>query len=211
MIIKRIYFPDNIYAQNMVGFKNILTKYSLLWIKSEIYSGIDGRQIMSGIYYTSDNIHRILCIYEGENKPVTFFYKTVGSGGNFLIDLNSFCASIGCIIDIKDEEYMNNIILRLHDHEDINIFEEIKKERNKEIKKKREKEKGDDSKKLDEFKISASDIKIRGTIKKHIRRYIIDNGELLRRRGISIKVALLFKKKDIQSNVRWGLENGWIK
>jgi hypothetical protein len=205
MIIKRIYFPGSIYSQNKAAFKNILTKYRLLWNKSafQTYVGKDGRHIMSGIYYTDDQVHKILCIYEGDNKPTTFLYKTVGSGGNFLIDINSFCTGLGCIIDIKDEEYINNIILKLHDHESINILEEIKKER--------EKDKHKNNKKLEEFKINAFDLKLRGIVRKYIRRYIIDNGESLKRRGIGIKVALFFKKKDIQSNVRWGLENGWIK
>lgn len=214
MIIKRIYFPGSTYSQNKTEFKNILVKYSFLWNKSayQAYTGKDGRQIMSGIYYTNDQIHKILCIYEGDNKPATFFYKTIGSGGNFLIDINSFCLGLKCIIDDKNEEYMNNITLRLHDYEDINITEEIKKEKEKEKagEKAGEREKGKDSKK-GEFKISAFDIKVRSIARKYMRRYIIDNGEYLIRRGISIKVVSLFKKKDIQDNVRWELENGWIK
>jgi len=123
MIIKRIYFPGNVYNQNNIGFKNILAKYGLLGTRStlQIYPSKDGRQIIYDTYQTNDStnniINKILCIYEGDNKPVTLFYKSTGSGGNFLIDIHSFCTNIGCIIDTKNEEYINNIISKTKDNE----------------------------------------------------------------------------------------------
>lgn len=211
MIIKRIYFPGSIYSQNNVGFKNILAKHGLVWVKSALstYTSKDNKQIMSGIYYTPDKdpADKILCIYEGNNKPATFFYKTLGTGGNFLIDLNSFCKSIGCIIDDKKEEYMNNIVLMLNDHKNIDILEDIRKDREKEIEKDREKDKEKCTKNTK--KLSIFDIKTRMTTRRFIKRYITDNGGYLRRRGINVEVALFFKKKDLYDGARWVLENGF--
>ncbi len=217
MIIKRIYFPGSIYSQNNVGFKGVLTRHGLVWVKSALstYTSKDNKQIMSGIYYTPDKdpADKILCIYEGNNKPATFFYKTLGTGGNFLIDLNSFCKNIGCIIDDKKEEYMNNIVLMLNDHKNIDILEDIRKEREKDIKKDIEKgnknDNGKDTKNIK--KLSISDIKTRIVARRCIRRYIIDKGDSLGRRGISIEVALFFMKKDLYNDARWALENGFYK
>lgn len=207
MIVKRIYFPGSTYGQNKENFKKILTKYGLVWAKSayQTHTSKDGKRLTSGIYYTPDQAHKILCIYEGDDKPAIFFYKTNGSGGNFLIDINSFCLGIGCEIDTKDEEYINNITLRLHDYGDINIPEDLKKE------KKKDEEKDTGSTKLSDFKIRAIDLKIRMNVRKSLRRYIVNYGESLRRRGINIKVALRFKKRDVERDVMWALENGWAK
>jgi len=189
-----------------VRFKGLLAKHGLVWAKSALstYVSKDNKQIMSGIYYTPDKepADKVLCIYEGNNNPATFFYKTLGTGGNFLIDLNSFCKSIGCIIDDKKEEYMNNIVLMLHDHKNIDILGDIRKDR--------EKEKEKDVKK-DIKKLSISDIKTRIVARRCIRRYIIDKGESLRSRGIGVDVALFFKKKDLYDDVRWALGNGLYK
>lgn len=202
MIVKRIYFPGNIYSQNKSGFEKILSKHGLLWTKSAFQTHIskNRKKLMSRIYNTSDNVHKILCIYEGNDKPATFFYKTTGSGGNFLIDLISFCIGLGCVIDTKNEEYLNNIILRLYTYGDINIPED----------KEAKKEKGQDSTKLNDFKLRAFDINLRRSVRRQLMRYIIANGGSLRRRGISIKIASSFKKKDICSNVRWALENKFL-
>ncbi len=214
MIIKRIYFPGSIYSQNNVRFKGLLAKHGLVWVKSahSTYVSKDNKQIMSGIYYTPEKepADKILCIYEGNNNPATFFYKTLGTGGNFLIDLNSFCKSIGCIIDDKKEEYMNNIVLMLNDHKNIDIPGDIRKEREKEKEKEREKEK-EKEKEKDIKKLSISDIKTRIVVRRCIRRYIIDKGESLRSRGIGVEVALFFKKKDLYDDVRWALDKGFYK
>lgn len=210
MIIKRIYFPDDSYNINKIEFKKLFARYGQLWTKSSIekYS-CNGNEIIYDVYNTNDRASKILCIYEGDVQPVTLFYKTIGSGGNFLIDLNSFCVSIGCIIDNKKEEYLNNILLKLQDKQYINISDELKKE--KDIEKFKSKDRkfrnNDDS---EEIEINTLDLKERSIVENIIKRYIIDNKECLGRRGISIEIALLFKKKEIQDNVRWGLENGWI-
>ncbi len=202
MIVKRIYFPGNTYIQNKSGFENILSKHGLLWTKSafKIYTNKDKKQLSSRIYNTSDNVHKILAVHDVGDNSATFFYKTIGSGGNFLIDLNSFCIGIGCIVDTKDEEYLNNIILRLHDYGDINISEDgdIKKEKVENITR------------LGDFKLSVFDIKMRRFVRRKLMRYIISYGESLRRRGIGIKIALRFKKEDVRNNVRWALENKFL-
>ena len=202
MIVKRIYFPGNTYIQNKEGFENILSKHGLSWIKSafKIYTNKDKKQLSSRIYNTSDNVHKILAVHDVGDNSATFFYKTIGSGGNFLIDLNSFCIGIGCTVDTKDEEYLNNIILRLHDYGDINILEDgdVKKE------------KGQDITRLNDFKLGVFDIKVRSIARRQLMRYMVTYGESLRRRGIGIKTALHFKKKDIRDNVRWSLENKFL-
>lgn len=202
MIVKRIYFPGNTYIQNREGFERILSKHGLLWIKSafKIFTNKDKKQLSSRIYNTSDNVHKMLAVHDVGGESATFFYKTTGSGGNFLIDLNSFCVGIGCTIDTKDEEYMNNIILRLHNYGDINMPEDgdVKKEKVENITR------------LGDFKLSVSDIKMRRFVRRQLVRHIISYGESLRRRGIGIKIALRFKKEDVRNNVRWALENKFL-
>lgn len=203
MIVKRIYFPGNTYIQNRLDFDNILSKHGLVWTKSafKIYTNKDKKQLSSRIYNTSDNVHKFLAVHDVSDNSATFFYKTIGTGGNFLIDLNSFCASIGCVIDTKNGDYLNKIILRLNDYGDINISEDgdIKKE------------KGKDNKSLNDFKLGTFDINVRRLARRQLMKYIIAYGESLRRRGISIKIALYFKRKDIHNSVRWALESQLLR
>ncbi len=189
-------------------------------VKSTIQTYIDdnGKKIMYGTYNTLDKGQKLLYMYEEDYKHTTFFYKTTGSGGNFLIDINSFCKNKGCIIDNKNEVYINDIALKLHDHKTINLFEEIKKERENQFEKfekDREREfeeiKKDREREFEIKKLSISDINRRIIIRRFLRRYIVDNGESLRRRGINVKVALFFKKKDLYNNVIWTLENGFYQ
>lgn len=202
MIVKRIYFPENTYIQNKAGFENILSRHGLLWTKSafKTYTNKDKKQLSSRIYNTSDNVHKMLAVHDVDGMSATFFYKTVGSGGNFLIDLNSFCIGIGCVVDTKNEEYLNNIILRLHEYGDINVPEDEEAK----------KEKGEDITRLNDFKLSTFDIKVRRLARRQLIRYMITYGESLRRKGIGVKVALHFKKKDTHSNIRWALENKFL-
>ena len=183
----------------------MLKNHGLLWGGAKVYTNEEGKRVLSGICGTTDNIHKILYVFEGQNKPATLFYKTVGSGGNFLIDLNSFCAGIGCVIDTKSEDYISDITHRLDKHGDINIPEEVRDKINDRVKK----EKGDDSRKLGDFKLTVIDIKTRIFTRRYLRRYLINYGESLRRRGIGMKVAILFKKRDIERDVRLSLQNNW--
>ena len=208
MIVKRIYFPNDIYSKNRVNFESMLRNHGLLWGGAKVCTNKEEKRLLYGICGTTDNTHKVLYVFEGQNKPATLFYKTTGSGGNFLIDLNSFCTSLGCVIDTKSEDYMGDILLRLDKYGDINIPEEsdARGKINDNVKK----EKGEDSRKLGDFKLTVIDIKVRILTRRYLRRYLTNYGESLRRRGIGIKVALFFKKRDIERDVRWALQNNWL-
>ncbi len=82
LIVKKIYFPGNLYSQNKDNFKKVIVEFGLLWAKSSMrtHTNKEGKSLMSGIYYSPDQVHKILAIYQGTDKPATFFYKTIGSG-----------------------------------------------------------------------------------------------------------------------------------
>ena len=203
MIVKRIYFRDAIYSHNEKEFKKFLKTFELLWYEParKVHVNDQNEKLLTGIYISADQNKKIFAFYEGYEKPATMIVKTLGSGGNLLIDLNSLCLKIGCTIEDKSEQYLDDVLLRLKNFRDINIPEEVKIE----------KEKGGDSKTLEEFKLTALDIKVRRLARRYLRRYLINFGESLRRRGISMKVVSHFKKSDVKNSVRWGLEHGWIK
>jgi hypothetical protein len=119
--------------------------------------------------------------------------------------LNSLCHNAGCILEDRDEQYIEDSLLRLRTFGDINLPEDIKKRKDE------DKEKWEDDKVLKKRKMSFFDIKLRGIVRRYLRRYILNNGKSLRRRGIGIKVVKLFKKKQVQNDIIWKLENGWLE
>lgn len=207
MIVKRIYFPDATYNQNEKEFLKILETFELSWQESikKVYENDKKVKLLTGIYMSPDKNKRIFAFYEGYNKPATLIVKILGGGGNFLIDLNSLCYNSGCILEDRDGQYIEDVLLRLKNFRDIDIPGDIKK------RKEGDKEKGEDNVTLTNRKISFFDIKVRGIVRRYLRRYAIDNGKSLRRRGIGIKVVRLFKKKEMQNDIIWALENGWIE
>lgn len=207
MIVKRIYFPDAVYSKNEGEFKKILETFELLWQDSikKVYENAKKQKLLSGIYISPDKNKRIFAFYEGHNKPATFIVKILSGGGNFLIDLNSLCHNAGCIIEDRDEIYIGNILLRLKNFGDINLPEDVKKRKDE------DKENGEDYSKVKKRKMSFFDIRLMGIVRRHLRRYVLNNGKSLRRRGISIKVAIFFKKKQAKNDAIWALENGWIE
>lgn len=205
MIVKRIYFPDATYSKNENEFKKILETFELSWQKSirKVYENDKKVKLLTGIYISPDKNKRMFAFYEGYGKPATFVVKILGGGGNFLIDLNSLCHNAGCVIEDSDERYIEDIILRLKNFGDISLPEDIKK-------RKIEKENGEDNTILKKSKMNFFNIRLVRIVRRHLRRYVTNNGKSLRRRGISIKVARFFKKKQTQSDIIWALENGWI-
>ena len=203
MIVKRIYFHDATYSHNENEFKKLLKTFELSWYEParKVYVNGKNEKLLTGIYISADQNKKIFAFYEGHEKPATMIVKIFGSGGNLLIDLNSLCLKVGCTIEDRNEQYLDDVLLRLKNFRDINIPENVK----------REKEKGGDSKTLEEFKLTAFDIKVRIFVRRYLRRYLVNFGESLRRRGVSMKVVSHFKKSDVKNNVRWGLEQGWIK
>ncbi len=205
MIIKRIYFPGSTYSHSENEFKKLIKTFGLSWYDpaKKVYVNDKNVKLLTGIYISKDKDKRIFAFYEGHEKPATMIVKILGSGGNFLIDLNRLCSNIGCKTDDRDEQYLENLLLRLKNFGDIDIPEDVKS-------------KGGENKKLEDFGLSASelsafDIKIRRLVRRHIMRYLINYGEYSRRRGIGMKVISRFKKEDIKNNVMWGLKNGWIR
>jgi len=196
IIVRRIYFPGDIYSkkENQKGFKNIIAKYGLSWHRPMMrtYTNKEGISILSGMYVSVDQNKKVFCIYEGTNKPTTAIVKIMGSGGNFLIDITSFCHSIGCIIEDKDELFINNTLLSLQEKGEIYV-----------------------EKKLEETKIEDYEKKfeerVKQLVEEHTQKYIEDYKDILERRGVSLKTALFFKKKEIEEGVRWDLAQGYIK
>ena len=196
VIVKRIYFPEDTYSkkENQKGFKNIIAKYGLSWYRPmmKTYTSKEGVSVLTGMYASDDQNKKVFCIYEGTNKPTTAIVKIMGSGGNFIIDLNSFCHGIGCIIEDKDELFVNNTLLTLQEKGEIYV------------EKKLEATKIEDYEKIFEEKVKK-------LVEEYTQKYIDDCKDALERRGISLEIALFFKKKEIEENVRWGLESGFIK
>lgn len=196
VIVRRIYFPGDTYSkkENQTGFKKILSKYGLAWYKPMMrtYTSKEGVSILTGMYVSADQNKKVFCIYEGTNKPATAIVKIMGSGGNFLIDLGSFCHGIGCIIEDKDELFVNNTLLILQEKGE--IYAE----------KKLEATKIEDYEKMFEEKVKK-------LVEEYTQKYIDAYKDTLAIQGISLKTALFFKKKEIEEGVRWGLESGFIK
>lgn len=196
IIVKRIYFPGDTYSkkENQKGFKSIITTYGLSWYRPmmKTYTNKDGISILSGMYTSEDKNKKVFCIYEGTNKPTTAIIKIMGSGGNFLIDITSFCHGIGCIIEDKDELFINNTLLSLQEKGEIYV-----------------------EKKLEETKIEDYEKKFEERVKQlleeNIQKYLEDNKDTLERRGIDLKTAVFFKKKDIEESVRWSLAHGYYR
>lgn len=207
MIVKRIYFPDATYSRNESEFLKILKTFDLSWQESikKVYENDKKAKLLTGIYISPDKNKRVFAFYEGYEKPATLIIKILSGGGNFLIDLNSLCHSAGCVLEDRDEQYVEDVLLRLRNFGDINIPEDVKKRRYEEI------EKLEDNNVLKKRKMSYFDIKLMGIVRRYLRRYILNNGKSLRRRGISIKVVKLFKKKQVQNDIIWKLENGWLE
>lgn len=206
MIVKRIYFPDAAYSKNEKEFKKILETFELSWQESirKVYENDKKDKLLTGIYISPDKNKRIFAFYEGYEKPATFIVKILSGGGNFLIGLNSLCHNAGCSIEDRDEIYVENVLLRLKNFGDINLPEDVRKRIDKDI------ENEENGSILKKRKMSFFDIKLMGIIRRHLRRYMVNNGKSLRRRGISIKVAIRFKKKQARNDAIWALENGWI-
>lgn len=196
IIVKRIYFPEDTYSkkENQTGFKKILAKYGLAWYKPmmKTYTSKEGVSVLTGLYASADQNKKVFCIYEGTGKPTTVIVKIIGSGGNFLIDLGSFCHGAGCIIEDKDEMFINNTLLTLQEKGEIYVEKKV------------EEAKIEDYQKIFEEKVKK-------LVDEYVQKYIEDNKEILEKRGISLETALFFKKKEIEESVRWGLESGSIK
>lgn len=196
VIVKRIYFPGDTYSkkENQTGFKKILSKYGLAWYRSmmKTYTSKEGIGVLTGMYVSEDKNKKVFCIYEGTNMPTTAIVKIMGSGGNFIIDLNSFCHGIGCIIEDKDELFVNNTLLMLQEKGEIYV-----------------------EKKLETIKIEdyekIFEEKVKKLVDEYTQKYIDDYKDTLARQGISIDTAVFFKKKEIEEGIRWSLEKGFIK
>ncbi len=196
IIVKRIYFPGGLYSkkENQKEFKKIIAGYGLTWYKPMMKSYVnkEGIKILSGMYVSSDQTKKVLCIYEGTDKPMTAIVKVVGTGGNFLIDLGSFAHKIGCEVEDKDEMFINNTLLTLQEKG------EIYKE------KKIEETNIEDYQKILEEKIQKY-------VEEALQRYIDANKESFERRGISIETVKFFMRKEVEEDVRWGVEHGFVK
>lgn len=201
-IVKRLYFPGDKYSQkeNQKEFKKILATHGLGWVRSKMksYSRKDGTALLTGMYGNNDGNKKVFCIYEGTNKPMTAVVKLMGTGGLFLIDLNSFCNKIGCIIEDKDEAYANNILLTLQEKGEVYVekiervaktLEEIQKEYEEKVKK-----------------------RIDGSVEKYIEshRFVYDTycESLFWKRGLSEAFIRKFRRLEVEKGIRWTIENG---
>lgn len=196
IIVKRIYFPGDTYSkkENQKGFKKILEKYGLAWYRPmmKTYTSKEGISVLTGMYKSEDQNKKVFCIYEGTNRPTTAIVKIMGSGGNFIIDLNSFCHGIGCIIEDKDELFVNNTLLILQEKGEIYVEKKL------------------EITKIEDYEKIFED-KVKKLVEEYTQKYIDDYKETLARQGISIDTAVFFKKKEIEEGIRWSLEKGFIK
>ena len=196
IIVKRIYFPGDTYSkkENQKEFKNIISKYGLSWHRPmmKTYTNREGVSVLTGMYASADQNKKVFCIYEGTNKPTTVIVKIMGSGGNFLIDLGSFAHRIGCMVEDKDELFVNNTLLALQEKGEVYVEKKL------------------ETGKLEDYE-KIFEEKVKKLVEEYTQKYIDTYKDTLERRGISLETALFFKKKEIEEGVRWGLESGFIK
>lgn len=199
-IVKRIYFPGDTYSQkeNQKEFKKILSTYKLTWVRGMMksYARKDGA-LLTGIYASGDGKKKVLCIYEGTNKPMTAIVKIMGSGGTFLIDLTFFCHKIGCTIEDKDEAYVNNIMLTLQEKGEIYLEKKIENKTLEEV-----------QKEYDE-KVEK---RINDILDKYIEshRFYYDNRceSLFWKRGLNENFVRKFRRMKIEDDVRRNIKDG---
>lgn len=196
VIVKRIYFPDATYSkkENQTEFKKILANYELTWVRGmmKTYVSKEGVKILTGMYVSADQNKKVFCIYEGTDKPMTAIVKIIGTGGNFLIGLGEFAHRIGCIVEDKDEMYVNNVLLILQEKGEIYVEKKL------------------EAKEIEDYQ-KIFEEKVQKYIEEYLNKYLDDYKESFDRRGISIKTASFFKRKEIEENVRWSLEHGFLK
>jgi len=200
-IIKRVYFPGDTYSnkENQKEFKKILATHRLSWVKGmmKTYPKKDGGALLTGMYASEDGKKKVFCIYEGTNKPTTAIVKIMGSGGLFLIDLNSYCNKAGCTIEDKDEAYANNILLTLQEKGEIYVEKKMETKSLEEIHKEHEE-------KIEKLINQAID----KFVEAH--RFIYDTycESLFWKRGLSENFIRKFRRMEIEKDVRWAVENG---
>lgn len=194
VVIKRIYFPEDVYSNNQSGFKKILANFDLSWSKYYMKSYISkqGKKVLTGVYASSDQQKKIFMIYEGTNKPAHAIIKLIGTGGKFLIELISFANKVGCIIEDKDENFINNTMLTLQEKGEIYVEKKFEMGEYEDFEKKFE-------------------AKVEKLLQNTLERYIEAYKDILKIRGVSEETFKLFKKKEIEKDIRWGLEHGYLK
>lgn len=201
LIVKRIYFPGDTYSQKEIQkeFKKILANHRLSWVRGmmKTYPKKDGGTVLTGMYASEDGKKKVFCIYEGTNKPMTAIVKVMGSGGMFVIDLNSYCNKVGCTIEDKDEIYANNVMLQLHEKGEIYIEKKMETKSLEDIQKEYEE-------KIEKY--------INEIIEKFIdaHRFIYDTycESLFWKRGLSENFIRKFRRMEIEKDVRRAVENG---
>lgn len=198
-IVKRIYFPGDKYSKNQKGFKKILSTYGLSWYKPMMksYPRKDDTAILTGMYVSADKNRKIFCIYEGTNRPMTAIVKIIGSGGNFLIELNSYCHSVGCTIEDKDDTYVNNTMLSLQESGELYVEKKMEDKTLEGLQVVYEEKV---QKRLDEA--------VEKFIEAH--RFVYDTycEFLFWKRGVSEGFIRKFRRMEIEQGVRWSVEHG---
>lgn len=195
LIVKRMYFPGDAYSKNQEKFKKILASHGLAWDKKtyKIYTNDQTKmQIMSGVYSTDDQKKKVFAIYEGSNKPTTAIIKILGTGGNFLIDLQGFCHDIGCTFEDKDEMYINNVLLTLQEKGKIYVEKKLE-----------EKELGNFQKEFNEIVKKYTD--------DYLAKWMDAYRESLIRRGLNPESIAKFRRMEIEDSVKLALESGLIE
>lgn len=200
-IIKRMYFPEDAYSRNQVAFKKILAAHGLSWIRGmmKTYTNKTGKQLLTGMYSTGDGSKKVFAIYEGTNKPATMLVKIMGTGGKFLLDLNSFCHKIGCVLEDKDSTFIDKTLLILQESNEIYIEKKMENVTLEDIQKKLEEK---------------IEVRINEAIEKFIEsyRFYYDNRceSLLWRKGFyDMNFIRRIRRLEIQENARWAVEHGF--
>jgi len=200
-IVKRIYFPGDTYSnkENQKEFKKILANHRLTWVKGMMrsYPRKDGTALLTGMYVSEDQNKKVFCIYEGTNKPMTAIVKIMGSGGLFIIDLNSYCHKVGCTVEDKDEAYVNNTLLTLQEKGEIYVEKKMETKSLEEIHREHEE-------KIEKVINQAID----KFVEAH--RFVYDTycESLFWKRGLSENFIRKFRRMEIEKDIRQAVGNG---
>jgi len=202
-IIKRIYFPGDTYSkkENQTEFKKILAAHGLVWVRHAMktYPRKDGTALLTGMYASGDGKKKVFCIYEGTNKPMTAIVKIMGTGGNFLISLNSYCHKVGCVVEDKNEDYANKVILELQEKGEIYVEKKMETKSLEEIQREYEEK---------------VEKRINDEVEKFINanRFVYDTycECLFWRKGLSTGFIRKFRRMEIEKYVRQAIEIGFL-
>lgn len=147
------------------------------------FHSVNSKQVMTGVYSSSDGSKKVAAVYEGSKKPATMVIKTIDSGGAFLVDIIRFCFGIGCTIEDKDYIYAKKFFDVLMTHGDISILDR--------------REYAD----ISGYDKEVIDNKIDIIVKREVDKYVNSTSDIYSQLGYNLQVVRYFKEMDIRRNI----------